>query len=281
MSAAETVWSQGWGDSVSSCKSALINSFNKLCISLHFNCSGGFIKDFCIHSSVSRWPWLTHQLCFLICGVEGRLLSLVAPAVSVSDEGLGRGEAVTARCEQRRGSCGHVFGGQGGTPAAPPSHILCLPCLLRGLLGSLLAPAPPVPHGLLLSQPPVASFCLLLPTENKFTIAVDSLPCQSQIRWLFFSVLLFLLTVASAPPLRWFSWLPEECLLFPFFYSELSSNTLYWLYPEFCPYLVLYWYCVILGWSPVLLWFQLRLTALKFLNTFLSTWWVFWESGHF
>ena len=190
MSAAETVWSQGWGDSVSSCKSALINSFNKLCISLHFNCSGGFIKDFCIHSSVSRWPWLTHQLCFLICGVEGRLLSLVAPAVSVSDEGLGRGEAVTARCEQRRGSCGHVFGGQGGTPAAPPSHILCLPCLLRGLLGSLLAPAPPVPHGLLLSQPPVASFCLLLPTKNKFLLPSPLIPCLVKVKsgdFLFFS----------------------------------------------------------------------------------------------
>ena len=49
-------------------------------------------------------------------------MSLVALLVSVSEEGLGRGEAVTVCCEQRQGSCGHVCGGQRGTSTAPPSH---------------------------------------------------------------------------------------------------------------------------------------------------------------
>ena len=117
---------------------------------------------------------------------------------------------------------------------------LCLPCLLHRLIRSLSSPQHHLfPHVLLLSQPPGASFCLLLPTEKCFFYHHRWFLALCQIRWLFFSVLLYFLTVASAPPLRWFSWLPEKCLLFPSFYSELSSNTLYWLYPEFCPCFIL------------------------------------------
>lgn len=49
-------------------------------------------------------------------------MSLVGPLVSVSEAGLGHGEAVTTCCKQWQGSCGHVCGGQGGAPTAPPSH---------------------------------------------------------------------------------------------------------------------------------------------------------------
>ena len=165
------------------------------------------MKDFCIHYSVSLWPWLNHQLCFLTCGVEVCLMSLVAPLVSVSEAGLGRGEAVTTRCEQRQGTCGHVCGGQGGAPTAPPSHwpLSALPPPQAYTL-TLLAPALPVsprPASL-----PATGDQLLPPPPHwkMFLLPSPLIPCLvSNPVTLFFSVLLYFLTVVSAPPLRWFS----------------------------------------------------------------------------